>query len=196
MKKLILILFIIFGFNTAYSQTKQFSLEDKDLKGNPQTKVKKNDAIQLPNSNWKDFVTESKQLFNPQYKPQIDTIITTIIADTITNIEAASKCLILSGERPNKAIIDAGIYAGSISLLGALLMPSSSSNPSSTNYESAYLLLLLAVPTSAYFSINYWVQTYKGNKYLQKAGRFLSNKGENGIEEIEGKYYYIKYISK
>jgi hypothetical protein len=150
MKKLILILTIIFCFNTAYSQ-----------------------------------------FYNRETAP----IIRTASIDTITNVEAAGILLILSGERPNKAIIDAGIAVGSISLLGALLMSSSTSNPSST-YESVYLFSLLAVPASAYFTINYWVQTYKGNKYLAKAGRYLSNKGEDGYEKIEGKYYYIKYINK
>ena len=161
MKKLILILTIIFCFNTAYSQ----------------------------------FYNRVVSQIGNAMRETTPTI-KTVSVDTITNVEAAGILLILSVERPNKAIIDAGIAVGSISLLGALLMSSSSSNPSSTNYESVYLFSLLAVPASAYFSINYWVQTYKGNKYLAKAGRYLSNKGEDGYEKIEGKYYYIKYISK
>jgi hypothetical protein len=193
MKKLILILTIIFCFNTAYSQTKQFSLEDKDLKDNPQTKVKKNDAIQLPNSNWKDFVTESKQLFNPQYKPQIDTIINTIISDTITNIEAASKCLILSGELPNQAMKDALALGGSITFLNTLVLYSMDYR---NGFGPGILFVFATIPVGIYVGINSWIKTYKGNGYLQKAGRFLSNKGKNGIEEIDGKYYYIKYASK
>jgi uncharacterized protein YpbB len=151
MKKLILILTIIFCFNTAYSQ-----------------------------------------FYNRETAP----IIRTASIDTITNVEAAGILLILSGERPNKAIIDAGIFTGSMSLIGALYMSSISSNPTTSTVESLQLFSLLAVPASAYFTINYWVQTYKGNKYLSKAGQFLTIKGRDGYEKIDGKDYYIKYISK
>ncbi len=34
------------------------------------------------------------------------------------------------------------------------------------------------------------MSTYK------KRDDIISNNGENGIEKIDGKYYYIKYVSK
>ena len=142
MKKLILILTIIFCFNTAHSQFYPYQ----------------------------------------QSKPKIDTI----IVDTITNIEAASKFLILSGEDPNQAIIDILVVTGIGTGLSITILFS----------DVALIFPILFVPVSIGFGINYWVQTYKGNVYLQKAGRYLSNKGENSIEKIDGKYYYIKYISK
>ena len=142
MKKLILILTIIFCFNTAHSQFYPYQ----------------------------------------QSKPKIDTI----IVDTITNIEAASKFLILSGEDPNQAIIDILVVTGIGTGLSITILFS----------DAALIFPILFVPVSIGFGINYWVQTYKGNVYLQKAGRYLSNKGENSIEKIDGKYYYIKYISK
>ena len=157
MKKLILILTIIFCFNTAHSQTKQFSLEDKDLKENPQTKAKK--------------------------------------IDTITNIEAASKCLILSGEVPNQAMKDVLGTAVAMTLLNTLFL-SDVDFLNGVQSIGTTFVIFVTIPVSIYAYINYWVQTYKGNVYLQKAGRYLSNKGENSIEKIDGKYYYIKYISK
>ena len=192
MKKLILILTIIFGFNTAYSQTKQLSSEVKDLKENSQIKVKTNlkdslndnNQVKETNSNKKDFLSEFKQLFNQQYVPEIDTI----KIDTITNIDAASKCLILSGELPNESIIGMGIVTGGGVALSTVAILSASTE--------ALLLPLIIAPFGLIFGINYWVQTYQGNKYLVKAGRFLNIKGENGIEEIDEKLYYIKYINK
>ena len=192
MKKQILILTIIFCFNTAYSQTKQLSSEVKDLKDNSQINVKTNlkdslndsNQVKETNSNKKDFLSEFKQLFNQPYVPEIDTI----KIDTITNIDAASKCLILSGELPNESIIGMGIVTGTGVALSTVAILSASTE--------ALLLPLIIAPIALVFGINYWVQTYQVNKYLVKAGRFLSIKGENGIEEIDEKLYYIKYINK
>jgi hypothetical protein len=88
---------------------------------------------------------------------------------------------------------DALAIGGSITLLNTLIL-------SSMDYQNGFgpgiLFIFATIPVGIYVGINSWIKTYKGNVYLQKAGRFLSNKGENGIEEIDGKYYYIKYISK
>jgi hypothetical protein len=192
MKKLILILTIIFCFNTAHSQTKQLSSEVKDLKENSQTKLNTNlkdslndsNQVKETNSNRKDFLSEFKQLFNQPYVPEIDTV----KIDTITNIDAASKCFTLSGELPNESIIGMGIVTGAGVALSTVAILSASTE--------ALLLPLIIAPIGLIFGINYWVQTYQGNKYLVKAGRFLTIKGENGIEEIDDKLYYIKYINK
>ncbi len=163
MKKLILILTIIFCFNTAYSQFYNRVIS------------------QIGNA-----IRETTPATGP--------IIKKVGVDTITNVEAAGLLLILSGEVPNRALNGMFIATGTIPLLGALLL-SSSPLESSSSYESAYLFGLLGV-AYAYSWINSWVQTYKGNKYIAKAGRYLSKKGEDGYEKIEGKYYYIKYINK
>lgn len=140
MKKLILILTIIFGFNTAHSQ-----------------------------------------FYHRQSKPEI------IKIDTITNIEAASKCLTLSGDKPNQAIQLAGGYSLLSVALGLKLLDSD---------EQSSSLAVMLIPVGIFVGVNYWIKTYRGNTYLQKAGKFLSEKGENGLQKIDGKYYYIKYDTK
>ena len=76
---LIILMFIV---NLAFSQTKQFSLDDKDLKENSQTKVKTNfkglinDNKQEKQtiSSWKDVLNEYKQEKQPKgyYYQSID----------------------------------------------------------------------------------------------------------------------------
>lgn len=197
MKKLILILTIIFCFNTAYSQTKQLSLEDKNLKENSQTKVKANwkdffnDNKQETSSNWKDAINEYKLLFKREPAPIIKTVNNN---DTITNVEAAGILLTRSGEIKNQAIKETWFVVGTIAVVNAVILFSMMDNQTEPGLET--LFLVGTIPVGVGFGINYWVQTYKGNKYLAKAGRYLSIKGEDGYEKIDGKYYYIKYTSK
>jgi hypothetical protein len=71
-KVILLIAFTIFA-NITYSQTKQFSLDDKDLKGNSQIKVKSNfkglindnKQDKQTKSSWKDVLNEYKQEKQP-----------------------------------------------------------------------------------------------------------------------------------
>jgi hypothetical protein len=73
MKKITPLIILMFIVNLAFSQTKQFSLDDKDLKENSQTKVKTNfkglinDSKQEKQtiSSWKDVLNEYKQEKQP-----------------------------------------------------------------------------------------------------------------------------------
>ncbi len=74
MKKILTLILLLFLMNFAYSQTKQFSLDDKDLKENSQTKVKTNfkglindnKQDKLTISSWKDVLNEYKQEKQPK----------------------------------------------------------------------------------------------------------------------------------
>ena len=149
MKKLILILTIIFCFNTTHSQ-----------------------------------------FYNRETAPKIQNV----KVDTITNVEAAGILLTRSGEIKNQAIKEFGIVGGTITVVNSAIWFSMNDYQIETGPEEFFIACSTLFGVG--FGINSWMKTYKGNVYLQKAGRYLSNKGENSIEKIDGKYYYIKYISK
>ena len=82
MKKVILLIVFTIFTNFTFSQSKQFSLDDKDLKENSQTKVKTNfkglinDNKQEKQkiSSWKDILNEYKQEKQPKgyYNQRMD----------------------------------------------------------------------------------------------------------------------------
>ena len=136
------------------------------------------------------FNTAYSQFYNRETAPKIQNV----KVDTITNVEAAGILLTRSSEIKNQAIRQFGIVGGTITVVNQAILFSIEDYGPPEKPESLFIAGTTAF--GIYVGINSWIKTYKGNVYLQKAGRYLSNKGENSIEKIDGKYYYIKYASK
>ncbi len=125
MKKLILILTIIFCFNTAHSQ-----------------------------------------FYNRETAPKIQNV----KVDTITNVEAAGILLTRSGEIKNQANKEFGIVGGTIIVVNSAIL--FSMEDYQTESEPETLFIACTTSFGIYVGIKSWIKTYKGNVYLQKAGRY------------------------